>query len=113
MAVKKWRKAVLLAYALACVGLMFMLPMNKFEWMLEEPEALAAGLTFCGLPVDHNGDARIFSWLLLFPLWGVAVMQARRGGAGHNVRRGRHALWIAAAVSAVWLWRYFVHYPLC
>ena len=63
---KKLHAIVASLYASLCIAAMFVIPMNTYEWMLEEPEALADGLTFCGLPLDDDLEVRVISFIVLF-----------------------------------------------
>jgi hypothetical protein len=94
-------------YAFLCVTMMFMLPMNEYEWMLDDPKARADGLTFCGLPLDDDIDARIITFIALLPLIVAG------GALSVRKRRIHYSASIALAVLLVWGWRFFVHYPLC
>ncbi len=86
---------------------MLLMPMNKYEWMLDEPNANTEGLTFCGLPLDDDIDTRFLSLAFLIPLIVLATIQSIRK------RKAHYSLWIAAVPLAVWGWRFFIHYPLC
>lgn len=104
---KKIGMALASAYAFFCIAFMLLIPMNKYEWMLDEPNAKSEGLTFCGLPLDDDISARLFSFAFLIPLLVLAVVQSIRKKKAH------YSLWIAVALLAVWGWRFFIYYPLC
>jgi hypothetical protein len=94
-------------YAFFCVATMFVLPMNEYEWMLDDPKARADGLTFCRLPLDDDIDARIITLIVLLPLIiAGGVLSVRK-------RRLHYSALVALAALLVWGWRFFVHYPLC
>jgi hypothetical protein len=96
-----------LLYAFFCVATMFMMPMNEYEWMLDDPKARAEGLTFCGLPLDDGIDARIITLIVLLPLVITGcVLSVKK-------RRIHYSTWLALVVLLVWGWRFFIHYPLC
>ncbi|WP_285415074.1 DUF2645 family protein [Variovorax sp. efr-133-TYG-130] len=99
--------AVVSAYAFFCIALMLLMPMNKYEWMLDEPSAKSDGLTFCGLPIDNDISTRFFSVAFLIPLFVFAAIQSIREKKIH------YSLWIAIALLAIWGWRFFIYYPLC
>ncbi|MGJ7530345.1 DUF2645 family protein [Variovorax sp. GB1P17] len=107
MIVEKIGAAVASAYASLCLGLMLMIPMNKFEWMLDEPSAHTEGLSFCGLPLDDGINPRSLSLLFLVPLFIFGVLLSVRQ---HKIH---YSLWIAFALLAIWAWRFFIYYPLC
>jgi hypothetical protein len=94
-------------YAIFCVTTMFMMPMNTYEWMLDDPKARAEGLTFCGLPPDDGIDARIITLIVLLPL--IIASSA----LSIKKRRIHYSALLALAVLIIWGWRFFVHYPLC
>ncbi len=94
-------------YALFCIVMMFILPMNDYEWMLDDPLLREEGLTFCGLPLDDDIDARFFTLVVIAPL-------VIAGGAlSLRARRMHYAGWLAVAVLLVWAWQFLIHYPLC
>ncbi|WP_422084664.1 DUF2645 family protein [Variovorax sp.] len=99
--------AVVSAYAFFCISLMLLMPVNKYEWMLEESSAKSDGLTFCGLPIDNDISTRFFSAAFLIPLFVFAAIQSIREREIH------YSLWIAIALLAVWGWRFFIYYPFC
>ena len=94
-------------YAILCVATMFMMPMNAYEWMLDDPKARAEGLTFCGLPLDDGIDARIITLIVLLPLALAACALSVKK------RRMHYSAWLALVVLLIWGWRFLVHYPLC
>jgi Protein of unknown function (DUF2645) len=105
--IKKMGMAFVSAYAFFCTAFMLLMPMNKYEWMLDEPSAKSEGLTFCGLPLDADVSTRFFSLAFLIPLLVLAAFQSIRRKKAH------YSLWIAVALLAVWGWRFFIYYPLC
>ena len=107
MIVKKIGAAVTSAYAFLCLSLLLMIPMNKFEWMLNEPSAQTEGLSFCGLPLDDDISPRYLSLLFLAPIFIFGALLSIRQ------RRIHYSLWIAFALLAIWAWRFFIYYPLC
>ncbi len=94
-------------YAFLCLATIFMLPMNEYEWMLDDPKARAVGLDFCGLPLDDGIDARMIAFIVQLPLViaGCALSVKKR--------RIHYAAWLALVVLLVLGWRFLVHYPLC
>lgn len=104
---KKIGVALASAYTFFCIAFMFLMPMNKYEWMLDEPGAKSEGLTFCGLPLDDDISVRFFSFAFLIPFLVLAATQSIRKKKTH------YSLWIAVALLAVWGWRFFIYYPLC
>lgn len=94
-------------YALLCLGLIFGLPLNEYEWMLDDPAARAEGMTFCELPLDDGIDGRVLSLIAMLPLLGAgAVLSLRR-------RRIHASAWVALGLALAWGWRFFIHYPSC
>ena len=104
---KKIGLAIASAYAFFCIALMLLMPMNKYEWMLDEPNAKSDGLTFCGLPIDNDISTRFFSLAVLIPLLVFAAIQSIREREIH------YSLWISIALLAVWGWRFLIYYPVC
>ncbi len=104
---KKIGMAMASLYALFCAGLILILPMNKFEWMLDEPSARTEGLTFCGLPIDDGIDLRSGYLFLLIPFLAIGITQSIRQ------KRIHYTLWIFFMLLAIWGWRFFIHYPIC
>lgn len=94
-------------YATFCMVTMFMMPMNEYEWMLDDPKARADGLNFCGLPLDDGIDARIIMLIVLLPLVILSCTLSVKK------RRIHYTAWLALSVLLVWGWRFFIHYPLC
>ncbi|WP_143713648.1 DUF2645 family protein [Variovorax sp. RO1] len=104
---KKLGIVITSVYALFCITLMLIIPMNKFEWMLDEPSARTEGLTFCGLPVDEDINPRQLFLAFLVPILAFGIAQSMRQQKIH------YSLWIAFALLAIWGWRFFIYYPLC
>jgi len=104
---KKLHAIIASLYAFLCIAAMFVIPMNKYEWMLDEPEALADGLTFCGLPLDDDLEVRVISFIVLFPLIVAG------GALSLKVRKVHYTAWLALALLFVWGWRFLVYYPFC
>jgi hypothetical protein len=94
-------------YALLCLATIFTLPMNEYEWMLDDPKARAEGLGFCGLPLDDGIDARIIALVVLLPLLIAG------GALSVKKRRLHYAAWLVLVLLLVWGWRFPFHYPLC
>ncbi|WP_395320928.1 hypothetical protein [Variovorax sp. UC74_104] len=94
-------------YALFCAAMLFAIPRNRYEWMLEDPAMRGDGLTFCTLPIDHGLDARIESFAYLVPLLVVAaVLSVRR-------RRPHWLLWVGLGLVLLWGARFVVLAPSC
>ncbi len=104
---KKLLAIVTFIYASSCAAMMFMMPMNEYEWMLGDPKARADGLTFCWLPLDDGIDARGLTFVAMLPLFFMGGVLSVR------TRRIHYAAWLALTVLALWGWRFFIHYPLC
>lgn len=94
-------------YAVFCAAMMFVLPMNAYEWMLDDPLLRDDELTFCGLPLDDGIDVRFLTFIVLLPLFVAG------GALSVRARRMHYAGWLALAVLVVWVWRFLIHYPLC
>ncbi|HEX7867610.1 MAG TPA: hypothetical protein VF555_21810 [Variovorax sp.] len=94
-------------YALFCAAMLFAMPRNRYEWMLEDPAMRGDGMTFCTLPIDHGLDARIESFAYLVPLLILAVVLSVR-------RRKPHwLLWVGLALVVLWGVRFVVLAPSC
>jgi hypothetical protein len=94
-------------YALFCTAMLFGIPRNRYEWMLEDPAMRADGRTFCTLPIDHGLDARVESFAYLIPLLVVAVVLSVR-------RRKPHwLLWVGLVLVVLWGVRFVVLAPSC
>ncbi|MGJ7535287.1 MULTISPECIES: hypothetical protein [unclassified Variovorax] len=94
-------------YALFCTAMLFGLPRNRYEWMLEDPAMRADGMTFCTLPIDHGLDARVESFAYLIPLLVVAVVLSVRR------RRPHWLLWVGLVLVVLWGARFLVLTPSC
>lgn len=83
------------------------LPLNRYEWMLEDPALRDDKLTFCTLPLDpDNGAASLgLAWIAPVLVAGVVLSMRRR--------RPHDALWIGLALLALWGVRFFVLAPSC
>jgi hypothetical protein len=95
-------------YAAICVLMIFGLPRNKYEWMLDDPAARADGVTFCTLPLDEaEGSAALFSFIFLAPFLMTAIVLSLQ-------RRKIHpTLWAGLGLLAIWALRFFVLSPAC
>jgi hypothetical protein len=94
-------------YALFCTAMLFGIPRNRYEWMLEDPAMRTDGVTFCTLPIDHGLDARVESFAYLIPLLVVAVVLSVR-------RRKPHwLLWVGLVLVVLWGVRFLVLTPSC
>jgi hypothetical protein len=106
-AAASWIAWIAAAYALFCAAMLFGIPRNRYEWMLEDPALRTDGMTFCTLPVDHGVDARIESFAYLVPLLAVAIaLSVRR-------RRPHWLLWLALALVVLWGVRFVALMPSC
>jgi hypothetical protein len=94
-------------YAAFCTAMLFSIPRNRFEWMLEDPAMRADGMTFCTLPLDNGVDARIESFVYLIPLLIVAVVLSVRQ------RKPHWLLWVGLLLVVAWAIRFVVLAPSC
>jgi hypothetical protein len=94
-------------YALFSAAMLFAIPRNRYEWMLEDPAMRGDGMTFCTLPIDHGLDARIESFAYLVPLLIAAVVLSVRR------RRPHWLLWVGLVLVALWGIRFVVLAPSC
>lgn len=94
-------------YAMFCTAMLFSLPRNRYEWMLEDPAMRADGMTFCTLPIDRGVDARIESFAYLVPLLIVAAVLSVRQ------RRPHWLLWVGLGLVVLWGVRFLVLTPSC
>lgn len=91
-------QAGMAAYSVWCLLVVAAAPVHEYDWMLDDPVALAEGLTFCILPQDDRLKVHLFPAMFLAPLWASAFVHFLGG------RRERW-LWVALALTVVWLVR--------
>jgi hypothetical protein len=95
-------------YAALCGLLIYSWPLNKYEWMLDEPDAASEGLTFCSLPLDNNaGSAPVFSFIAIFVFASAAVVLSLKRKSFHP------ALIIALLLLLLWIAKFFLFAPQC
>jgi len=88
----RWSRAALYAYAALCGVVIYAWPRNKYEWMLDDPDAASEPLSFCTLPVDP--DAALAPWFAFVPLLAQVTMAV----ALSLKRRRVHPLLVVALV---------------
>lgn len=93
---------------LLAIANIFGWPFNRYEWMLEEPNAVRDGLTYCTLPIDTEAG-------FVPVLAGLPVLLTLVLGGIFAVRRGRVGLVLAGGgvLLALWLVRFLVLRPAC
>lgn len=97
---------VIALYSILSALVIVSMPINKFEWMLEDPLLADEKLTFCTLPVDDGGTPFI-SLLYILPLLlaGLIIFAKKR--------QLHPTLWIALGLSIIWFLRFVLLPPLC
>ncbi|AFK62753.1 hypothetical protein TKWG_13135 [Advenella kashmirensis WT001] len=97
---------VIALYSILSALVIVSMPINKFEWMLEDPLLADEKLTFCTLPVDDGGTPFI-SILYILPLLvaGLIIFAKKR--------QIHPTLWIAFGLSIIWFLRFVLLYPSC
>ena len=76
--------------------------------MLDEPDAVANGLTFCRLPIDDNAESAA-----LLPLVSIVVYVIGAGILTVNRRKALPTLIIALILFLLWLGKFFLLAPHC
>lgn len=94
-------------YAALCTAWILIVPMNQYEWMLEDPALRGEVMTYCELPVDHDSHAALLAFLPLLPLLAVGLIVSAIKGRIHP------ATWGAAVPLAVWAGRFLAFAPSC
>ena len=95
-------------YSALCVLVIFGLPRNKYEWMLDDPAMREDAITFCTLPLDDSeGSSEIISFIFLIPFLASAIALSIRQ------RKIHFSLWAALGLVAVWVLRFYIFSPRC
>jgi hypothetical protein len=95
-------------YSAFCLLLIFGLPRNRYEWMLDDPALRADSLTFCTLPLDDGeGSSEVISFFFLIPFLVSAFALSMRQ------RKIHLSIWVGLALVAIWLLRFYVLSPRC
>lgn len=94
-------------YAALCAIVLWGLPVNKYQWMLDDPAMRGERMTFCELPLDPDSAASTIALLLLAPLLVLAVTLSIRQ------RRPHYFLWLSLALLAMWVLRFLIFTPSC
>lgn len=79
---------------------------NRFEWMLDDPDFIRDGITYCTLPPDDSlwaGESFVF----LLPTFMISL------GLCIYVKRIHPFAWYSLAVLLFWLSRFFVIIENC
>lgn len=97
---------VIALYSIFSALVIVSMPINKFEWMLDDPLLADEKLTFCTLPVDDGGTPFI-SILYILPLLFAGLLIFAKKGQIHPT------LWIALGLSIIWFIRFVLLYPSC
>jgi len=100
--------AALYFYAALCGLFIYSWPLNKYEWILDEPDAVANGLTFCSLPIDHNAESSA-----LLPFLSIVVYVIGAGILTVNRRKPHPTLIIALILFLLWVGKFFLLAPHC
>lgn len=94
-------------YAAFCAATLWGLPVNKYQWMLEDPALRGEQMSFCSLPLDPDSAASTIALLLVAPLFVLAVALSIRQ------RRWHYFLWLSVALLAMWMLRFWILTPSC
>jgi hypothetical protein len=109
----KWRSVLfnagLYLYAVFCGLLVYSWPLNKYEWMLDEPDAIDEGRTYCTLPIDQNSDfASVPGFLAIFIFTSVVVgISLKRKSFNQLLIIFNVVLYLA------WIAKFFLFVPKC
>lgn len=95
-------------YGAAAMLVLYSWPLNKFEWMLAEPDQAGQPLGYCRLPFDDNAQST--PWLafnLVAPIiiYSTARLVKNRRFDGFFIMEG--------AVFLLWLGKFFLFVPEC
>lgn len=104
----RWVQAALYVYALLCGAVILAWPRNKYEWMLDDPDAAHERLSFCTLPVDP--DAAWAPWFAFTPLLllaGVATALSLKRHRAHPL------LGVALVLLLAWAGKFYLFGPRC
>ena len=101
-------RGFLLLWVLLAAANIFAWPFNRYEWMLNEPNAAHDPLTYCTLPIDT--EAGFIPVLTIVP-----VLLTLLVGGVIALRRGRVGLTLAGGgvLLVLWLVRFLVLRPAC
>jgi hypothetical protein len=99
----RWRRTALYAYAALWPVVIYAWPRNKYEWMLDDPDAASGPLSFCSLPVDP--DAAWAPWFAFAPLLVLATMAV---GLSLRHRRLHPLLAIAGGLLLAWAGKFYL-----
>ena len=101
-------RGLLLLWILLAAANIFAWPFNRYEWMLDEPNAVRDGLTYCTLPIDTEAG-------FMPVLAGVPVLLTLAVGGVLALRRGRIGPVLAGGgiLLTLWLVRFLVLRPGC
>jgi hypothetical protein len=104
----RWSRAALYVYAALCGVVIYAWPRNKYEWMLDDPDAASEPLSFCTLPVDP--DAALAPWFAFVPLLALVAMAV----ALSRKRRRIHPLLVVALLLLLaWAGKFYLFGPRC
>ena len=93
-------------YSILSALIIVSMPINKFEWMLQDPLLADEKLTFCTLPADDDGTPFI-SMLYILPLLLTGLFIFAK------TRRAHPTLWIAFGLSIIGSIRFVIMYSSC
>ena len=94
-------------YSLVALVWVWMVPRNRFEWMLEDPALTGEALTYCTLPIDGSGEGRLFALLVIVPMLLLTLALSVK------LKKIHYSVWLSVLLVAVWLLRFFVLIPSC
>ncbi len=100
---------VLAVYAVGCALLIWILPLNGYEWMLDDPTLKNEHLRFCTLPIDNDTFLGSALGAIALPLLLLAASIA----LSIRHRKAHCTLWISLALLLIWALRFFVLTPSC
>ncbi len=100
--------ALLYFYAVLCGLLIYSWPLNKYEWMLDEADAVANGLTFCRLPIDHNAESTSYVAFLLIAVYAIVA-----GILTFKPRKPYPMIVVVLLLFLLWIGKFFLFAPDC
>lgn len=101
-------KLTYLLYGATAMLVLFSWPLNKYEWMLDEPAPAGRPLGYCRLPFDDN--AQTTPWLAFNLVAPVIIVSTARLLKN---RRFDGFFIMEGAVFLLWLGKFFLLVPEC
>ncbi len=98
--------ACVMLYGLLCLGVVWVSPLNGFEWMLTDPVLATDSPNFCTLPQDDRLATALFPLAFVLPLVVLGIL-------AWVLRRARWICALATITLGLWFCRFVVFYPEC